>query len=35
MKFEVKKAKDVETRLDDVKGISEIRNEIEDLIRMI
>ena len=34
-KFEIKKAKDVEQRLDDVKGIEEIRNEIQDLIKMI
>lgn len=33
--FEIKKAKDVEQRLDDVKGIDEIRDEIKNLIRMI
>lgn len=33
--FEFKKAKDVEQRLDDVKGIDEIRDEIQDLIKMI
>lgn len=33
--FEIKKAKDVEARLDDVKGIDEIRGEISDLVRMI
>ena len=31
-KFEIKKAKDVEQRLSDVKGIDEIRDEINDLI---
>lgn len=34
-KFEIKKAKDVEQRLNDVKGIDEIRDEINDLINMI
>ena len=33
--FEIKKAHDVTERLDDVKGIDEIRNEIADLIKMI
>ena len=33
--FEFKKAKDVTQRLDDVKGIDEIRDEIQDLIKMI
>jgi len=33
--FEIKKAHDVNNRLDDVKGIDEIKNEISDLIRMI
>lgn len=35
MKFEIKKAHEVEQRLADVKGISEISTEIEELIRMI
>jgi ATP-dependent Zn protease len=35
MKFEIKKAKDVEQRLDDVKGINEIKDEVTDLIKMI
>jgi ATP-dependent Zn protease len=35
MSFEVKRAKDVDQRLADVKGITEIKNEIEDVIRMI
>ena len=34
-KFEIKRANDVEQRLDDVKGIDEIRDEIKDLINMI
>lgn len=34
-KFEIKKAHDVEQRLDDVKGIDEIKSEIRDLIKMI
>jgi ATP-dependent Zn protease len=34
-KFEIKRAKDVEQRLDDVKGIDEIKGEINDLIKMI
>jgi AFG3 family protein len=34
-KFEIKRAKDVDQRLDDVKGIDEIRGEIHDLIKMI
>lgn len=33
--FEIKKAKDVSERLDDVKGIDEIRDEIKNLIKMI
>lgn len=33
--FEIKKAKDIEQRLDDVKGIDEIRDEIKNLIKMI
>lgn len=35
MKFEIKKASDVEERLSDVKGITEILAEVEDLIKMI
>ena len=34
-KFEIKKAKDIQQRLDDVKGIDEIKEEIENLIKMI
>ena len=34
-KFEIKKATEVNQRLDDVKGIDEIRSEIQDLIKMI
>lgn len=34
-KFEVKTAKDVKTRLDDVKGIDEIKEEVENLIKMV
>lgn len=34
-KFEIKTAKDINQRLDDVKGIDEIKNEVEDLIRMV
>lgn len=34
-KFEIKKANEVEQRLDDVKGIDEIKGEIQDLIKMI
>lgn len=34
-KFEIKKAEEVEQRLDDVKGIDEIKAEINDLIKMI
>jgi hypothetical protein len=33
--FEFKKAKDVTQKLADVKGIDEIRDEIQDLIKMI
>lgn len=33
--FEFKKAKDVQQKLSDVKGIDEIRDEIQDLIKMI
>mmetsp|Transcript_19098 Transcript_19098/g.32572 ORF Transcript_19098/g.32572 Transcript_19098/m.32572 type:complete len:358 (+) Transcript_19098:685-1758(+) len=35
MKFDMKKAKDVEQKLDDVKGIDEIKDEVKDLIKMI
>ena len=31
-KFEIKMAKDIETRLDDVKGIDEIKDEIKNVI---
>jgi ATP-dependent Zn protease len=34
-KFEIKKAKDISQRLDDVKGIDEIKEEITNLIKMI
>ena len=34
-KFEIKKAKEISQRLDDVKGIDEIKEEIENLIKMI
>jgi ATP-dependent metalloprotease len=34
-KFEIKKAKDINQRLDDVKGVDEIKEEIENLIKMI
>jgi len=34
-KFEIKKAKDMHHRLDDVKGIDEIKEEIHNLIKMI
>jgi ATP-dependent Zn protease len=34
-KFEIKKAKDISQRLDDVKGIDEIKDEIYNLIKMI
>jgi len=33
--FEIKKAVDVTDRLEDVKGIDEIRDEIRNLIKMI
>ena len=33
--FDIKKAKDVTEKLDDVKGIDEIKDEIKNLIRMI
>lgn len=34
-KFEIKTAQDVKTKLSDVRGINEIRDEIDDLIKMI
>ncbi|CAI2360021.1 unnamed protein product [Moneuplotes crassus] len=34
-KFEIKMADDIDTRLDDVKGIEEIKDEIRNLIKMI
>ena len=34
-KFEIKKAKDMHQRLDDVKGVDEIKEEIQNLIKMI
>ncbi len=34
-KFDIKKAKEVNQRLDDVKGVDEIKEEIENLIKMI
>lgn len=34
-KFEIKMAKSIEQRLDDVKGIDEIKDEINDVIRVI
>lgn len=34
-KFEIKKSKDMHQRLDDVKGIDEIKEEIQNLIKMI
>jgi hypothetical protein len=33
-KFDIKKAKDMNQRLADVKGIDEIKDEIENLIKM-
>lgn len=33
--FEFKQASDIDARLDDVKGIDEIRDEIQDLIKML
>jgi len=35
MNFEIKKAKHMEEKLSDVKGIDEIRDEVQDLIKMI
>lgn len=34
-KFEIKTAKDIATRLDDVKGMDEIKGEISDIIHML
>jgi ATP-dependent Zn protease len=34
-KFEIKKAHDMHQRLSDVKGVDEIKEEIENLIKMI
>ena len=34
-KFEVKKAKEIDQRLSDVKGIDEIREEVENVIKMV
>jgi len=34
-KFEIKTASDIKTRLDDVKGVDEIRSEVEDLVKML
>lgn len=34
-KFEVKTAKDITQRMDDVKGIDEIKEEVQNLIKMI
>jgi ATP-dependent metalloprotease len=34
-KFDIKKAKDISARLSDVKGIDEIREEIDNLIKMV
>ena len=34
-KFDMKTAKDIDQRLDDVKGIDEIKEEITNLIKMI
>jgi ATP-dependent metalloprotease len=34
-KFEIKKSKDMHQRLSDVKGVDEIKEEIENLIKMI
>lgn len=34
-KFEIKKSKDMKQRLSDVKGVDEIKEEIENLIKMI
>jgi ATP-dependent Zn protease len=34
-KFEVKKAKDIKARLDDVKGIDEIKEEVQNIIKIV
>jgi len=34
-KFEIKMAKSIEQRLDDVKGIDEIKDEVMNIIRII
>lgn len=34
-KIEVKKAEDIEQRLDEVKGIDEIKDEISNIIKII
>ena len=34
-KFEVKKADDIKTKLDDVKGIDEIKDEVKNIIKML
>jgi len=34
-KFDIKKAKDISARLSDVKGIDEIKEEIDNLIKMV
>jgi len=34
-KFDLKTAKDIKTRLSDVKGVDEIKEEVEDLIKML
>jgi len=34
-KFDVKKAKDISQKLSDVKGIDEIKEEIDNLIKMV
>ena len=35
MKFEIKTAKDISQRLDDVKGIDEIKEEVVNIIKII
>lgn len=34
-KFDVKKAKDIPQKLSDVRGIDEIKEEVENLIKML
>jgi ATP-dependent Zn protease len=34
-KLEIKTAKDITQRLSDVKGVDEIKHEVEDLIKML